>query len=47
VTIIEIKKVHKTFRTSIFRLMEPVYRRIALWGSPQGGAEAQPKSPAL
>jgi hypothetical protein len=32
---IEVKKNEKTIRTSIFRVMEPVYRFIALWGSPQ------------
>jgi hypothetical protein len=31
----KIKKSDTTFRASIFRVMEPVYRLIAVWGLPQ------------
>jgi len=35
----------KTFRTSIFRVMEPVYRLITLRGSPQRRRQRRSKSP--
>jgi hypothetical protein len=37
------KKNDKTFRTSIFRVMETVYRLIIYGGRHSGGAEAQQK----
>ena len=39
------KKSDKTFRSSIFRVMEPVHRLIALWGSPQGGGRGTAEAP--
>jgi hypothetical protein len=42
---IENKKSEKTFRSSIFRVMEPVYRLIALWGPPQRRVQKHSRSP--